>query len=289
MKFSIYQTSHIGGRKYNQDRVGYAYTSEALLMVLADGMGGHLHGEVAAQLAVNTFMHAFVRDAQPCIADPDGFLAETMQSAHEAIIEYAESQRLGGNPGTTCVAALLQDGLLYWAHAGDSRLYLIRHGHVAAVTHDHSIVQQWADHGIISQDETRTHPERNKITNCLGGVGRMFHVEPAPAIPMRSSSDLLLLCSDGLWGPLSDEHLAAGLDANNLAESLETLIDKAVNEAGSEADNTTAVIMHWGGKADEERGSVSVLCNVLDVNDEESLSELLGRTSVGLRGLGTSD
>jgi serine/threonine protein phosphatase PrpC len=269
--------------------VGYAYTSEALLMVLADGMGGHLHGEVAAQLAVNTFMQAFSQAAQPAIADPDAFLAVTMQHAHESIIAYAETQQLGGNPGTTCVAALLQDGLLYWAHAGDSRLYLIRHGHVAAVTHDHSIVQQWADHGIISQEETRTHPERNKITNCLGGVDRMFHVEPAPAIPMRSSSDMLVLCIDGLWGPLSDEQLAAGLDANNLPESMENMIDRALNEAGSEADNTTAVIMRWGGKADEENDAPACVCNVLDANDDESLSELLGRTSVGLRGLGAGE
>ncbi len=289
MKFSIYQSSHIGGRKFNQDRVGYAYTSEALLMVLADGMGGHLHGEVAAQLAVNTFMQCFIQAAQPSIPEPDAFLAETMQKAHDAIIEYAESQRLGGNPGTTCVAALLQDGLVYWAHAGDSRLYLIRHGHVEVVTHDHSIVQQWADHGIISQDETRTHPERNKITNCLGGMGRMFYVDPAHAIPMRSSSDLLLLCSDGLWGPLSDEQLAAGLDSNNMPESMETLMDRAMIQGGINADNTTAVVMHWGGKADEERDAPTAVCNVLDLNEDESLSEILGRTSVGMQGLGSPD
>jgi serine/threonine protein phosphatase PrpC len=286
MKFSIYQSSHIGGRKFNQDRAGYAYTNDALLMVLADGMGGHLHGEVAAQLAVNTFMQAFVRTANPSITEPGSFLTNSMQSAHDAIIDYAGSQRLGGNPGTTCVAAVLQDGLLYWAHAGDSRLYLIRHGHVAAVTHDHSIVQLWADHGIISQDEIRTHPERNKITNCLGGVGRMFYADPVRAIPMRSSSDVLLLCSDGLWGPLSDEQLAAGIDPNNLPESMETLMDKALIQAGGGADNTTAVVMHWGGIVDEERDTPTAVCKVLEMNEENSLSEILGRTSIGMRGLG---
>jgi serine/threonine protein phosphatase PrpC len=285
MKFSVYQASRIGGRKYNQDRVGHAYTGEALLMVLADGMGGHLHGEVAAQLAVNTYMQAFVRDAQPSIADPEAFLAETMQGAHDAIINYAREQKLGGNPGTTCVAALLQDGLITWAHAGDSRLYLFRHGQVAAVTHDHSIVQQWADCGIISQNETRTHAERNKITNCLGGVERMFYVDPAPTIPMQSSNDVLLLCSDGLWGPLPDEELAAEFDSDSLPQSMEAAIDMALLRAGEGADNTTAVVMRWGDK-EPEHAAPEAVCNVLAMEEEDTLSEILGRTSVGIQGIG---
>ncbi len=288
MKFSICQASRIGGRKYNQDRVGYAYTNEALLMVLADGMGGHLHGEVAAQLTVNTFMRAFVRIAQPAIADPATFLTGTMQSAHEAIINYAQDQKLGGNPGTTCVAALLQGGWVSWAHAGDSRMYLLRDGQVAALTHDHSIVQQWADCGIISQSETRTHSERNKITNCLGGVGRMFYVDPIQAIALQSSSDVLLLCSDGLWGPLSDEELAAGFNSDGLSDSLETMMDRALARAGSGADNTTAVVVRWG-EAEEEQNAPTAICNVLAVDEEDALSEILGRTTpVGIQGIGSA-
>ncbi|MGO8754842.1 MAG: PP2C family protein-serine/threonine phosphatase [Gallionellaceae bacterium] len=288
MKFSICQASRIGGRKYNQDRVGYAYTNEALLMVLADGMGGHLHGEVAARLAVNTFMQAFVRIAQPDIADPATFLTGTMQSAHEAILSYAQDQKLGGNPGTTCVAALLRGGWVSWAHAGDSRMYLLRDGQVAALTHDHSIVQQWADYGIISQSETRTHSERNKITNCLGGVGRMFYVDPIQAIPLQSSSDVLLLCSDGLWGPLSDEELAVGFNSDNLSDSLETMMDRALAHAGSGADNTTAVVVRWG-EAEEEQNAPTAICNVLAVDEEDALSEILGRTApVGIQGIGSA-
>lgn len=281
MKFSIYQASRIGGRRYNQDRVAYAYTNEALLMVLADGMGGHLHGEVAAQLAINAFMQAFVRIAQPRIPDPATFLSETMQSGHDAIIDYATSQKLGGNPGTTCVAALIQDGWLAWAHAGDSRLYVFSDGKVEAVTHDHSIVQQWADYGIITQAETRTHPERNKITNCLGGVDRMFYVDPSPPIQLKPSSDVML-CSDGLWGPLTDEIIAAEIGAAALQRSVEELMDEALEAAGPGADNTTAVAARWDGH-EEERETPTAVCNILQTDEDEALSELLGRTTVGFR------
>jgi serine/threonine protein phosphatase PrpC len=252
-------------------------------MVLADGMGGHLHGEVAAQLAINTFMQAFMRSAQPNIAQPEAFLAETMQCAHDAIIKYAEDQRLGGNPGTTCVAALVQDDRVVWTHAGDSRLYLLRDGQVAAVTHDHSIVQQWADYGIIGQSETRTHAERNKITNCLGGVGRMFYVDPASALTLQESNDVLLLCSDGLWGPLSDEELVAGFNSKSLPDSMEALMDTALSHAGSGADNTTAVAVRWGD-AEEEHAAPEAICNMLGVDEENSISELLGRTGASIHG-----
>ena len=170
MKFAVYQASRIGGRKYNQDRVAYAYSDKSLLLVLADGMGGHQHGEIAAQIAINIFTQAFAQAAQPRVPEPEEFLREIMRRAHEAIVQYAHDQQLGGNPGTTCVVALVQDGQVCWAHAGDSRCYLLRGGKTVAVTHDHSAVQQWADWGLIKPDEMKTHPDRNKITNCLGGV-----------------------------------------------------------------------------------------------------------------------
>src|SRR5512144_2452761 len=102
MKFAVHQTNLIGARKYNQDRVGYAYTNDALLLVLADGMGGHLHGEIAAQIAVQTFMRAFGRLEQTRVKEPEVFLRATMRAGHDAIFDYARKEDLGGNPGTTC-------------------------------------------------------------------------------------------------------------------------------------------------------------------------------------------
>ena len=263
MKFAVYQATRVGGRRYNQDRVAYAYSDKALLLVLADGMGGHLHGEIAAQVAIQTFMHAFAQAAQPRVSEPEEFLRQIGGRAHEAIVQYAVAQHLGGSPGTTCVAALVQDGQVCWAHAGDSRCYLLRGGKVAAVTHDHSVTQQWVDWGIIKQDEMKTHPDRNKITNCLGGVEDMFYVESTPAVPLHPG-DVLLLCSDGLWGPLVDAEIAAAFSTAPLAAALDQLMDRALLLGGAHADNTTAVVARWDGAEDEQAASAPV-CVVLEV------------------------
>jgi serine/threonine protein phosphatase PrpC len=247
MNFSIYQSSHQGGRKYNQDCVAHAYTSQALLMVLADGMGGHAHGELAAQITIKTYMQAFSVEANPRVQDPEAFLSRIMHKAHENIIEFARDQRLMGNPGTTCVAALIQDGQVYWAHAGDSRVYFLRNKHVMAITHDHSIVQQWADMGLISEEEMKTHPDRHRITNCLGGEGDMFYVESALATDLQQG-DVLLLCSDGLWGPLSYAEIGTSLMVRPLADALEDLMEISLYREGLHADNTTAVVVRWGDK-----------------------------------------
>jgi serine/threonine protein phosphatase PrpC len=262
MKFAVYQANHIGGRKYNQDRVAYAYTNDALLLVLADGMGGHLHGEVAAQIAVTSFMRAFIRLKDGHVKEPEVFLRETMRAGHEAIFTYAKEQQLGGNPGTTCVAALVQEGQIWWAHAGDSRCYLMRGGAIAEVTHDHSVVQQWADWGIISVDEMKSHPDRNKITNCLGGVEDMFYVDVSHPTNVQSG-DTLLLCSDGFWSPLSDGELIKLSTAKILPEVMNELIGTAIAREAGRADNTTAIVARIGD-GEEEHSSEKPLCVMLD-------------------------
>ena len=281
MRFSVYQNSRVGGRKYNQDRVAYAYTDEALLLVLADGMGGHLHGELAAEITIQSYMQAFDQAARPRIAEPEKFLGVTMRSAHDAIVKFAQERQLGGNPGTTCVAALVQDGKVYWAHAGDSRIYLLRGGTTAAVTHDHSVVQQWADWGVISPEEMKTHPDRNKITNCLGGVGELFYAEPTDAMPLQSG-DVLLLCSDGLWSPLVDKEIAAGFLTAPLEATLNQLMDVSLGRDGSRADNTTAVVARWG-TGEEAKAAPVPICVVLDLDEFESASDILGRTRADLK------
>ncbi len=177
MNFSIHQATHMGNRRFNQDRVAYAFNSDALLLVLADGMGGHTHGELAATLAIETFIESFGRVTRPRVADPDKFILDCMQSAHDRIMELSQNGLTGGFPGTTCVAALIQDGRMYWGHAGDSRLYLLRDGKVAARTIDHSAVQQWVESGQLTAEEARVHPQRNHITHCLGGIDDGFYME----------------------------------------------------------------------------------------------------------------
>ena len=261
MNFSIYQSSHQGGRKYNQDCVAHAYTDQALLLVLADGMGGHSHGELAAQITVKTFMQAFADEAMPQIREPEEFLSRVMRKAHDNIIQFAADQGLLGNPGTTCVAALIQDGKVCWAHAGDSRVYLLRDRKVKAVTHDHSVVQQWADLGFITEEQMKTHPDRHRITNCLGGEGEMFFVEAGPSRELHQG-DVLLLCSDGLWGPMSPAEISKSMTKKPLPVALEQLMDVALYREGERADNTTGVVVRWGA-AEKDHKVVDTVYEVL--------------------------
>ncbi|MGA7748769.1 MAG: protein phosphatase 2C domain-containing protein [Gallionella sp.] len=245
MNFSIHQASHIGNRKFNQDRVAYAYSNDALLLVLADGMGGHMHGELAASLTIATFIESFGRYAQPRLDDPERFISGTMSHAHERIMRLPHDRDMGGFPGTTCVAVLIQNGEMYWGHAGDSRLYLLRDGEVLVRTNDHSAVQQWVEAGMISAEEARHHPQRNQITNCLGGIEGTFYVEPGGFTALQSG-DVVLLGSDGLWGPFTDRELVDAFASRPVADVLDSLIASALERERGHSDNVTGVAVRWG-------------------------------------------
>lgn len=255
MKFSIYQESQTGARSYNQDRVGYVFSRDALFMIVADGMGGHAQGEVAAQITVDTIGKRFQRDARPALASPLSFLGDAINAAHHAILAHAEQHQLLETPRTTVVAAIIQKGTACWAHVGDSRAYLFRERQVLTQTVDHSHVQQLLTQGIITAAAAATHPERNKIYNCLGA-----HVPPKIELSQKyvlRAGDTLLLCSDGLWGPLAPSLLANAFTREPLAKVVPALINQAVKNAGREADNVTALAMTWAdddGSASQDGG-----------------------------------
>ena len=261
MNFSIHQASHIGNRKYNQDRVAYAYNKDTLLLVLADGMGGHLHGEMAAGLVMDTFVTEFA--VQSHIAAPMQFLADTMRCAHGRIMALPHNDD-GNFPGTTCVAALIQNGRIYWGHAGDSRLYLIRDGKISARTLDHSMVQMWLELGVIDEVEARTHPKRNQITNCLGGVEDLFNMESGEPVELRSG-DVVVLSSDGLCGPALDNDFIAAFTAGDVTVALDKLIETAFLRERGRADNVTGLAMRWGNGTEAHETDETV-SNVLEIH-----------------------
>lgn len=257
MNFSVHQASHIGNRKFNQDRVAYAYSSAALLLVLADGMGGHLHGELAASLTIDTFVETFGRHAQPLVDNPQKFISTTMSHAHERIMRLPHDHDMGGFPGTTCAAVLIQDGQMYWGHAGDSRVYLLRDGEVLARTSDHSVVQHWVESGLISAEDARSHPQRNQITNCIGGLEDTFYAEMGDPIPMRPD-DVVLLGSDGLWGAFSDAELAEAFKSMPVADALDGMISLAMKRGEGHSDNITGVAARWGSRENPHETSEPV-------------------------------
>ncbi|MFN0163446.1 MAG: PP2C family protein-serine/threonine phosphatase [Burkholderiales bacterium] len=243
MKFSIFQESRRGGRKYNQDRMGYVFSRDAMLMIVADGMGGHMHGEVAAQITVEYFGQKFQREAKPKIADPVVFLTESINGAHAAILQYTEDHGLLETPRTTVVAALVQRGTAIWAHAGDSRAYHIRAGQIVAQTRDHSRVQQLVLQGVVREEAVAAHPDRNKIYNCLGAhVPPQIEVSPRVAL---QQGDTLLLCSDGVWGPLPSRLIATAFMNEPVARAVPALMNQAERRAGADSDNLSVVAMTW--------------------------------------------
>ena len=243
MQFSIYQESRRGARRSNQDRLAYCYSRNALLMLVADGMGGHLHGEVAARTAVQFITQAFRRDARPALPDPAEFLRQSIMGAHSAIIAGAAQSGLPETPRTTCVACVVQDGAACWAHAGDSRLYHIREGAILAQTKDHTRVQQLVDQGRIREEAVAVHPERNRIFSCLGSA-QAPQVESSEAVPLRAG-DILMLCSDGLWSPLSPKIISSVTLKGGIMRAVPELLEEAERRAGHDCDNLSVIAMAW--------------------------------------------
>jgi len=243
MRFTIYQESRQGGRANNEDRTTYCYSRDALLMVAADGMGGHHYGEIAAQIAIQTLADAFQREARPLLADPFRFLQKSITNAHHAILDYTARHHLKDTPRTTCVACIVQDNIAYWAHAGDSRLFLMRAGRVIAQTRDHSRVRLMVDEGMITETQAAVHPDRNKIYSCLGSPTPP-EIEFSRKTPLEHG-DILLLCTDGLWGVTSGELMAIALKGANLLHALPLLLSQAETKGGPHGDNLSAVAVRW--------------------------------------------
>ncbi|MDP2639244.1 MAG: protein phosphatase 2C domain-containing protein [Betaproteobacteria bacterium] len=243
MQFSIYQESRRGARKSNQDRVAYCYSRDALLMLVADGMGGHLHGETAAQIALQFITEAFRREARPGLSDPRSFLRQAITGAHGAIIQNADDAGLPEAPRTTCVACVVQDNTACWAHAGDSRLYHIRDGRILAQTKDHSLVQQLIDRGRMRAEAIAAHPQRNRIFNCLGSA-RPPRVDLSEPVRL-DAGDSLILCSDGLWSPLSAKIISGAVLKSGIMQAVPELLDEAERRAGRECDNLSAIAVTW--------------------------------------------
>ena len=249
MRFTVFQDSKIGGRKVNQDRLAYSYFKDTLLMVIADGMGGHARGEIAAEIAVATLNNRFQSEARTVLRRPKEFLENAVHAAHRAIVAFADKHDMLECPRTTIVAVILQNGIAQWAHVGDSRLYYFRGGRLATATQDHSRVQQMVEAGIITPEQAAVHPDRNKIYNCLGGVlpPTVTHSEEWNL----QVGDSIWISTDGFWGPLSAGEIAARLSTENILSLTPKLMGEAQRNAGTESDNLSVVALTWE-KQDED-------------------------------------
>jgi len=244
MRFTIFQDSRKGARKVNQDRIAYTYGRDTLLLVVADGMGGHAGGEIAAQICVRLFIERFQQEAKPVLKHPVHFLQDSMQRAHAALGSYAAQFSMLETPRTTCVACVVQSGQAYWAHVGDSRLYLFRQGGLIGQTKDHSKVQYLIDQGQISDDDVATHPDRNKIFSCLGGL-----VDPVIDVSRRTplrNGDVIVMCTDGLWGVMKRQEIADWLVSTPILTTGPQMMREAEKRGGADGDNLSTIVVRWG-------------------------------------------
>jgi len=251
MRFSVYQVSRKGGREKNEDRMGYCYTRDSGLFALADGMGGHPEGEVASQLALQTLAAMFQREARPALKEPLRFLHEAIIAGHHQLLRYATQKALIDTPRTTIVACLLQGNAAYWAHCGDSRLYLVRGEKLIARTRDHSYseLQQTMSQVVPMNDRFN----RNVLFTCLGSPGKPVVDTVGPL--MLQSGDRLLLCSDGLWGTVSDSVITEQLANHTLSDAVPELVEQALRNGGAKSDNVSILAMEWESAEDNDSTS----------------------------------
>ncbi len=255
MKFTVFQVSRKGGRQLNEDRMGYSYTRSSGILLLADGMGGHPEGEVAAQLALQAISALYQKEATPKLADVPAFLTAAVMAAHRQIIKYAIEKGMLDTPRTTVVAAVVQDGSAYWVHCGDSRLYLVREGQLVVRTRDHSYMEQPPQGHSPSRSAERLN--RNILYTCLGSPTKPVFDISGPT-PLQHG-DKILLCSDGLWGSLDDADIVRQLSARAVGMAVPDLVESALQRAGATSDNVTVIAMDWETPDDFEttNGSVS--------------------------------
>lgn len=243
MKYQLEKTSRLGNRVVNEDRIGVAESGDAVLLVLADGMGGYRGGQLASKALVNRMLRQFKRSKFP-IADGKTYLRELIADAHLAVIRAGSEQYPPIEPRSTCVVCLIQDRSAWWAHVGDSRLYLFRNGQLLTRTTDHSKLEEMRRKGKLEQERTTGHPQRNLVTRCVG----YQKIPPIPAVSDEISLekyDILLLCSDGLWNPLSAQNMVQNLTEHTLAQAVERLAYQAEFRSYPEADNISLIAMRW--------------------------------------------
>jgi serine/threonine protein phosphatase PrpC len=237
--------SHVGClRENNEDSFLYwEPSSEAdlkrtgRLAVIADGMGGYEGGQEASRLSVDTVREVYeavVRD------DPRVALLEAFITAHQRILAYAIRHPELHGMGTTCTALVVRERQLYFAHVGDSRLYLLRGSNITRLSRDHSYVGRLVESGIVRPEDAEKHPQRHILTSALGAGVEVSAESPEQGIALQPS-DILLLCTDGLWGVTSDLELQQAINDAPLSRCCEALIKLALDRGGP--DNITVQLL----------------------------------------------
>lgn len=209
---------------------------KGLIIILADGMGGHNSGEVASELALTVFTDSYYSARGNIIES----LKKAFIAANNIIYETAQTNDIYSGMGTTLTSIVILNEKLYLAHIGDSRAYLFRNNNVQQLSKDHTVVQQLIDMGEISAEEALHHPQRNML---LCALGTQPEIEPDiyKLDTQLGSDDIILLCSDGLYDLVSNDEISAILSSDSNIEVMANhLVDLAKRNGGH--DNITVLL-----------------------------------------------
>src|SRR5947209_14386967 len=254
LRLDVAQLTDVGRkREHNEDNMAFVIPKDSLVMaskgalfIVADGMGGHAAGEVASEIAVDTVSNMYYQEDSNDVAVS---LLRAIRRANASIHQRAAENLLRTGMGTTCVAAVLRGNMAYIANVGDSRAYLLRGTHVKQISQDHSWVAEQVRAGLLTEEQARTHAQRNVITRCLGTQAEV-DVDVFPE--ELHEGDSLVLCTDGLSGLVSDEELQRIVEQFVPQESVYHLVERA-NENGG-PDNITAIVVRVQEVGEEPPG-----------------------------------
>jgi len=231
-------------RENNEDAFGYwepeedrEFASKGRLAIVADGMGGYEGGQEASHLAVDTVM-SFYRQTNG--GNPQAVLIEALHAAHERVRQYGFAHPDLRGMGTTCTAIAVVGQALHYVHVGDTRLYRVRDAQVTQLTRDHSYVGRLLESGVISREEAERHPQRNILTAALGTSADLILDSPMKP-QLITSGDVLVMCSDGLWGQVHDEEILQTVERHHPDGACQELINLARERGGP--DNITVQIL----------------------------------------------
>lgn len=249
MEVKAFGLTHVGRqRQHNED--AFLVEDDAMLFLVADGMGGHAAGEIASRIAVDSISEFILHTKEDDGTWPHAYdehfkrstnrLMAAVRMANTRVLEAMRKDARLRGMGTTVVACMADDTTVSVAHVGDSRAYMIRDGQLSRITNDHSWVFEQVQAGMLTEAEAEKHPLRNVITRALGGA---LQVTPDASEIDARPGDVFLLCSDGLTGMVPESEIQRIVTANigDLEKACQQLID-AANERGG-LDNVTAVLV----------------------------------------------
>jgi len=209
---------------------------KGVLVIVADGMGGHEGGEVASELAVRMVAESY----SSTLADPQTALVEAFQVANREIYQLARRQTKLTGMGTTCTAVAVVNGTAYSAHVGDSRAYLVRAGQIYRMTEDHSATMALVKQGLLTMNEARDHEERNVILRAMGTHEEVEAATWTAPFALRPG-DRMVLCSDGLHDIVTDPEICSIAGASDPPEACSRLVKLAVERMCT--DNVTVAVL----------------------------------------------